>query len=159
MEPKFFLEPNFFSDPKLFLNRNFFEPKIFSNIFWTQNFFQIFFGPKIFSHIFWTQNFFQIFLGPKICLVPKFLGPNISFRFKNFFGPKFFLTKKDLTWFYGINLPNQNRLNQRLSKLNTLDLSLVKLPHHLTLPLLTLLCMGGPITTKSFTDGYISIIT
>ena len=145
------------------------DPKFFSNNFWTQNFFQIFFGPKIFFKYFLDPKFFHIFFGPKIFFKyfwdPKFVwfqnfwDPIFFFRFKNFFGPKFFLTKKDLTWFYGINLPNQNRLNQRLSKLNTLDLSLVKLPHHLTLPLLTLLCMGGPITTKSFTDGYISIIT
>ena len=31
-----------------------------------------------------------------------------------------FLTQKDLVWFYGIKLPNQNRLSQRLSKLNFL---------------------------------------
>ena len=56
------------------------------------------------DQIFWTQHFFLT---------------------ENFFRPKFFLTKKDLVWFYGINLPNQNCLNQRLTKLNTLDLSLV----------------------------------
>ena len=44
---------------------------------------------------------------------------------QKFFRPKFFLTHKDLVWFYRINLPNQNRLNQRLTKPNTLDLSLV----------------------------------
>ena len=87
-------------------------------------------------------------MGPKICFDPKSFGPNILkifFGIKNFFGPKnflehknteffwtqkffrhkFFFTKKDLVWFYGINLPNQNCLKQRLSKLNTLDLSLV----------------------------------
>ena len=74
------------------------------NIFWTKKFFWT-------KKLFWTQNLF---------LYPKFpFGP------KNFFGPKFFSPQKDLVWFYTINLPNQNLLNQRLSKLNTLDLSLV----------------------------------
>ena len=43
------------------------------------------------------------------------------------FKTQIFLTQKDLVWFYAINLPNQNLLNQRLSKLNTLDLCLVVL--------------------------------
>ena len=48
----------------------------------------------------------------------------IIFWLKKFSDPNFF-TQKDLVWFFGVNQPNQNHLNQRLSKLNTLDQSLV----------------------------------
>ena len=41
------------------------------------------------------------------------------------------MTQKDLVWFYAISLPNQNLWNQRLSKLNILDLSLVYLEYEL----------------------------
>ena len=76
-----------------------------------------FFGPK--NLFFWTQKLF--FWTQKLSWTqkPRFFGV------KNFSDPNFFFTKKDLVWFYGLNLPNQNHLNQRLSKLNTLDLSLV----------------------------------
>ena len=127
MDPKFF-GPNIFLDLKTIL-----EPKTF-------------FGPK---NCFEPKNFFEpkIILEPKKLLDPKtFLYPKINFVHKifiwtqffrpKFFRPKFFfvskisktqifLTQKDLVWFYAINLPNQNLLNKRLSKLNTLDLSLV----------------------------------
>ena len=97
--------PNIFLDPKSFLN-----PKTFlaQKLFWPINVF----GPK---NYFYTQNFHldKHFFGTKFFLTQKM------------FRPKFFLTEKDLVWSFGINQPNQILVNQRLSKLNTLDLSLV----------------------------------
>ena len=132
MEPKFFLEPKFFTDPQFFLDQNF-----FSTFFWTQNFFRYFWDQTFF----WTQHIldpfffgFKNFFGTKNFLEPKtfFWTQKFSWTQKPriFLDSKIFqiqisLTQKDLVWFYCINLPNQNRLNQRLSKLNTLDLSLV----------------------------------
>ena len=104
LDPKLF-GPNIFLDPKSFLN-----PKTFlaQKLFWPINVF----GPK---NYFYTQNFHldKHFFGTKFFLTQKM------------FRPKFFLTEKDLVWSFGINQPNQILVNQRLSKLNTLDLSLV----------------------------------
>ena len=122
-----FFGPTCFSDPKFFLDQNFFG----------HNFFQIFFGHTIFFNYFWDTKLFghNIFLSKNFFGSKNFSGPKnileqqnrIFFGLKTFSEPNFFLTQKDLVWFYGINLPNQNRLNQRLFKLNTLDIILVLL--------------------------------
>ena len=113
MDPNFFiiksLRPRFFCTPYSFAFKNFlgtiniFGPKKFlpKNFFQPKNFFGLkkFFGPK---NYFCTQNFHLD---------------------QNFFGTKFFLTKNFQTQIFVD--PKRSSLNQRLSKLNTLDLSLV----------------------------------
>ena len=106
----------------MFWNPKTFGPKLFLSP-------RILFGPKNFfvlENYFCTQNFllYPNFFGPKFLFNQQFFGLKI-FLDSKFFKTQIFLTQKDLVWFYAINLPNQNLLNQRLSKLNTLDLSLV----------------------------------
>ena len=97
------LGPNIFFRPKICLDPKVFQPKIFSNIFSDPIFFLIItFQKQIFDPIFFLSKIFfcQRFLDPQFLWTQKFLDPGTQYLFG--------------TW----RLPS-------LSKLNTLDLSLV----------------------------------
>ena len=94
------MEPKIFLDQKFFGPKTFFYPKIFldSNTFLDH---KIIFLPKIFI---WTNIFSeQIFFDQNFFWLKKFSDPN-------FFDPKW------SSLVFGVNQPNQNLLNQRISK-------------------------------------------